>query len=124
MTIAGPVTPFKTLKELSKNKSQEFLESENIYPELEYTNALKELKFLRNQVSNIKGKEEEVNQEIKKLEEYNQKMEILELNISNLKVKVGEYSLLVKEWEDYHKAYVLTFAVLVGTLALLFFYFK
>jgi hypothetical protein len=123
MTIAGPVTPFKTLKELS-SKSHEFLAGENIYPELEYTNALKELKLLRNQVSDIKGKEEEVNQEIKKIQEYNQKMEILELNISNLKVKVGEYSLLVKEWEDYHKAYVLTFAVVVGALAILFFYFK
>jgi hypothetical protein len=118
-------TPFKTLKQLSKNNSQEFLENENIHPEIEYTQALKELKSLKSKLNDYKDKEQEFIQTSEKFKDYNQKMEILELNISNLKVKVKEqaatYSHLLKQAQDTNRFYMLSFVVCV---LVLFFYLK
>lgn len=95
-------TPFKALKDLSNSGNENsLLSGEDIDMELEYTNALKELQKLRYQVKSHKDKEEELEREFSLLENYNAKVEMMELNIKNLQVNLQEYSSLLKKWEKF-----------------------
>ena len=135
-------TPFKTLKDLSRKvylplsllqspqddfESSNFpsfnlLKSENI-PNIEYTEAIKQLNELKSQIEANKAKEEEIQRELSNLGHYNRQVKMMESQVASLEIKIKEYKKNLGDYNKEYKIFVGIIGLLIAIILMQFFYY-